>query len=281
VLHAGEGADEIFSGYEKYQRFRSYHQRMWQPLATLPAPAHRLLFSILRQFPGTRCRKMADTLRRLARGQELLLSSSVAYYEHEKQSVLSRDFQQQCRNTDSFDQVEGVYRRMAEIRADATFLEKLTFLELQLRLPELLLMRVDKMSMLNSVEVRVPFLDRDLVDFALSVPESFKLLDGVAKEPVKRLAANFGPRHTVYRRKSGFGVPIQEWFRSRLGADMREQLEADRDQLERWFNVDELTRRIVQQPRSVNDAFQLWVVYNFMQWRHSFFDQSSASADAA
>ncbi len=276
VLHAGEGADEIFCGYEKYRRYQRYYKSFWRPLSRLPAFLHRFAFQLLRHAQGTKLRKAADSMRRLARGQEFLLSSSVAYFEHEKQSILSRGFRHRSQRYDSFDAVAGMYQRIGQMCPAATFLQKLAFLELQLRLPELLLMRVDKMSMLNSVEVRVPFLDRDLVDFALSAPESFKLRNGVSKEPVKRLAASFVPRELIYRRKAGFGAPIQEWFSSRLGDDMRQQLAAESGELSSWFDVPELVKRLERPQQSVNDAFQMWVVYNFMQWRRAFFAELPA-----
>jgi len=278
VLHAGEGADEVFCGYDKYRRFMRYHQRLWRPLDRLPSFVQRLGFQLLRRSRATKWRKVADSLRRLAAGQQFMLSSSVAYFEHEKQAILSPEFRSQCADIDSFDVVAGTYRTLDEKCPDATFLQKLAYLELQMRLPELLLMRVDKMSMLNSVEVRVPFLDRDLVDFALSAPESFKLRDGVSKEPVKRLAATHVPRDLLYRPKSGFGAPIQEWFASDLGRDMDQQLRADQGELGAWFDIAALRRRLRHPPSTVNDAFQLWVVYNFMQWRHSFFEHSGRAA---
>ncbi len=278
VLHAGEGADEIFCGYDKYRRFMDYRDRFWSPLCRLPRFAHRLAFELLKRGHSKTCRKMADSILRMARRQEFFVSSSVAFYEYEKQSVLGRDFRNRHEHTDSFNVVSPMYDRVAEHIPNATFLQILTYIELQLRLPELLLMRVDKMSMLNSVEVRVPFLDRDLVDFALSAPESFKLRDGISKEPVKRMAAEFVPRDLIYRRKSGFGAPIQEWFASKLGRDMDDQLQADRHMLGQWFDVAALRKRLQQPPPTANDAFQLWVIYNFMLWRRSFLDVPQRAA---
>ncbi len=73
------------------------------------------------------------------------------------------------------------------------------------------------MSMANAVELRVPFLDRDLMDFAMRVPDEYKLRDGVSKEPLKRLAAQRVGRAAVYRPKTGFGLPIREWLKGDLG----------------------------------------------------------------
>jgi asparagine synthase (glutamine-hydrolysing) len=269
VLHAGEGADEIFCGYENYRRILRSYAWLWRPIQWLPPGLGWLGFRTLRGRTAPRWRKAADVLRRRALGQELFLSGAVAYYEGEKAAVLARGFRERHPDLDSFSVVDDLYRRIEEQVPDATFLQKMTFIELQLRLPELLLMRVDKMAMAHAVEVRVPFLDRDLVDFGLSVDESFKLRDGVLKEPVKRLAASYVGRDAVYRPKTGFGAPILEWFGSALGRHMSDVLEEDRAEVESYFDVDELRQRLAGRPRTVNDAFQLWVVYNLLNWRRA------------
>jgi asparagine synthase (glutamine-hydrolysing) len=269
VLHAGEGADEIFCGYEKYAPLTRY-ERYWRSLSCLPAIVPRTAGRWLSASDRPRWRKAGDALSRLGRGQRLFLSSSVACFEGEKARLLSADFRHRTANLDSFDVAADIYGELAAECPEATFQQQVTYHEMRLRLPELLLMRVDKMSMLNSVEVRVPFLDRHLVDFALSVPETFKRRDGIPKEPVKRLAARHVPRDWVYRKKSGFGAPIQDWFSAGLGREMRRQLHADREALGEFFDIDALDRRLTQPIPSVNDAFQLWTVYNFIQWRQSF-----------
>ncbi len=80
----------------------------------------------------------------------------------------------------------------------------MTFLELNHRLPELLLMRVDKMSMAQSIEARVPFLDHKVVELALSIPSSLKYRDGETKYVLKRAADGILPREIIYRQKAGF-----------------------------------------------------------------------------
>ena len=269
VLQAGEGADEIFCGYENYIRFLRHHRNYWSPLALLPRLAGSLLFWGLRPFVGLtdhRVGKVADILRRRGLGQELFMSSAVAFYEWEKQKVLSSDFRQRMRGLDSFDVVRSLYARLYTSAPKATFLQRLTFIELNLRLPELLLMRVDKMSMANSVEVRVPFLDHRLVEFAMSVPDSFKLRDGIPKEPVKRYAAKSMPKELIYKPKKGFGVPIQEWINGPLNRHLREVLTDPTFRAERFFDVRHLLAMLDGGLKSVNQAFQLWVVYNFLIW---------------
>ena len=277
VLHAGEGADEIFCGYDNYRRYLDVHRRYWRPLTRVPRAVSALGFQAARLLAPPTARKHADILRRRALGQELFLSGAVAYTESEKAGIVSREFRARTSGLDSFAVVEPLYRRVAEARPGATFLEQMTYIELQLRLPELLLMRVDKMAMANAVEVRVPFLDRDLVDFALTAPEAWKLRDGISKEPVKRRAAQYVSRDLIYRPKSGFGAPILDWFHSSLGSDMRRLMHEDRQSLEAYFDVRGLDGRLAAGPSSVNQAFQLWVVYNFLNWRRGMLlDQPAA-----
>src|SRR5262249_53210787 len=147
----------------------------------------------------------------------------------------------------------------------ASILQQITFIELQLRLPELLLMRADKMSMANSIEVRVPFLDRDLMDFSMRVPDAYKIGGGVSKAPVKRLASAYFPAGDAYRPKTGFGVPIQQWFRGKLGGGLRDLLRTS-DTATRLLSPQAVDAKLSSGLRTVNEAFQLWVIFNFLMW---------------
>jgi asparagine synthase (glutamine-hydrolysing) len=156
----------------------------------------------------------------------------------------------------------------------------MTYIELNQRLPELLLMRVDKIGMANSIEARVPFLDHKLISFAMSVPDSFKLRDGIGKEPVKRLAALSVPREEIYRPKTGFGAPIKQWFGGRMGEEFLALLDDPQIDARRYVQVPALRRVVHEKPRTVNEAFQLWVAYSFLAWRRHTLDDAADSARA-
>ena len=122
----------------------------------------------------------------------------------------------------------------------------MTYLELKQRLAELLLMRVDKMTMATSVEARVPFLDHELVEFAMALPPEMKVRDGVGKYLLKKAVEDVLPRDIVYRKKQGFGAPVAEWFKGDLGRraqrEIRESSLAERglldyDELDRMWDA--------------------------------------------
>lgn len=194
VLQAGEGADELFCGYDNYMRFLRHEENLWQPLSRLPRIASSILHSgASRLGSNPKLKKISDVLRRRGLGQEFFMSSAIAYYESEKQEILSRESRSAQIDSDSYSLVEPLYQRIRNSNPNAGFMDQLAFIELNIRLPELLLMRADKISMANSIEVRVPFLDQELIEFAMSVPNDFKIRDGVPKEPVKRLASRYAP----------------------------------------------------------------------------------------
>ena len=131
----------------------------------------------------------------------------------------------------------------------------MTYLELKNRLAELLLMRVDKMTMATSVEARVPFLDHELVEFAMALPPEQKVRDGVGKHLLKRAvdgAPPARPRSTARSRASG--APVSEWFRGELGEraqrEIRDSSLAERGLLD-YDRVDRAVGRAPRGPRRV------------------------------
>ena len=136
----------------------------------------------------------------------------------------------------------------------------MTHLDLTLRLPELLLMRVDKMSMGASIECRVPFLDHKFVEFTLGLPQQLIHRPGEPKSLLKQAVAGLLPREIIQRPKQGFGVPITDWFVDLLGDEVRSTLRKfarDTD----YFDPAEIEQLIARR-RST----QMWYLYNFVLW---------------
>src|SRR5258708_26658620 len=111
-----------------------------------------------------------------------------------------------------WDAVEPIYQRSEAAAGEGSPLQWMSYVDLNLRLPELLRMRVDKMSMGVSLEGRVPFLDHKLVEFAMSIPEAVKTRNGVSKHILKKTVRGIIPEAIIDRPKTGFGVPFHEWF---------------------------------------------------------------------
>jgi asparagine synthase (glutamine-hydrolysing) len=168
---------------------------------------------------------------------------------------------------DSYEVVTRLWHQAERERPGADLLQKITYLELKQRLAELLLMRVDKMTMANSVEGREPFLDHHLVEFAMALPPDKKVRDGVGKLLLKEAVDGLLPHDLVYRKKQGFGAPVSEWFRGTLGEriqrEMRSSTLAERGLLN-YDRIDELWA--AHRAGQAEWSFQLWNLYNVSAW---------------
>lgn len=221
VCQVGEGADELFWGYEGWKRSRRLAISNDQPV---PAWVKRLGLRGLR-LAGLQDDVRYELLRRGASGLPVFWGGAEAFTESQKQKLLSPTLRRSLSGLSSWDALEPIHRRFKSEAWDTSHLSWMSYLDLNLRLPELLLMRVDKMSMGVSLEARVPFLDHRLVELAMSIPEPVKTRGGELKAVLKRAVRGTIPDELIDRPKQGFGVPIHEWLLGRLGERAREELE--------------------------------------------------------
>lgn len=218
VCQVGEGADELYWGYPAWKRAR----RLQQLDNTLPAPkwlkraAYRLLL-----WAGKGNMATVEMLRRAGQGQPIFWGGAEAFTHADKMSLLSPRLRTRFSGSTSWDAIAPIRKRFLEKAVDQGILNWMTYLDLNLRLPELLLMRVDKMTMAVSLEARVPFLDHRLVERALVTPESTKTRGGVLKGLLKMAVRGLIPDSIIDRRKQGFGLPLHDWMLQGLGSEAR------------------------------------------------------------
>ncbi len=206
VSQLGEGADELFIGYPSWLAALGAQRRDDWPV---PAAVKAGAFAAARAFGYGRSFH-AEWLRRGALGQPLFWGGAEAFTDAEKRELLSRDVVGRLGSVTSWEAIAPVRARFEAAAWDRSHLNWMTYLDLNLRLPELLLMRVDKMTMGVALEGRVPFLDHRLVALALSIPAATKVRDGTLKYVLKRAVRGIIPDRIIDRPKQGFGVPVDE-----------------------------------------------------------------------
>jgi asparagine synthase (glutamine-hydrolysing) len=140
----------------------------------------------------------------------------------------------------------------------------MTYLDLNFRLPELLLMRVDKMSMGVSLEARVPFLDHKFVELGMSIPASLKTKNGILKYVLKKAVRGVIPDEIIDRKKQGFAAPITEWFDQSLGDVARTQLK------EFCINTDLLDWTEVEKLLDSGKRARAWPLLNVALWWNTY-----------
>ncbi|HKS09910.1 MAG TPA: asparagine synthase (glutamine-hydrolyzing) [Pyrinomonadaceae bacterium] len=275
VVQVGEGSDEIFSGYDNYVRHLRIYENFWRHAEVLPRVFRRALSSLSRPALEATGRKRAaiELIRRLGADEPLFWGGAVVYDETFKPRVLSQSLRARMNGLSSLRVVEPYLKQIEQERPDSDFLARMTYLELKLRLPELLLMRVDKITMATSVEARVPFLDHHLVEYALGLPRSLKVEGTTGKHILKRALEKILPHDLLYEPKRGFGAPVREWFQKGLGGWFDEHLMNStmrrRDLLDYTF----VARMLEEHRQQKKDwGFHLWALLNLSLWYERWID---------
>ncbi|MEW5705273.1 MAG: asparagine synthase (glutamine-hydrolyzing) [Actinomycetota bacterium] len=260
VCQVGEGSDELFWGYPGWKTMLEL-----QKYDDLPVPRlfKKLGLAGLR-YIGKEQTLYYEWLRRASIGQPIFWGGAEAFNETQKQKILSRRLRRQFAHLTSWEALKPIRQRFEDKAWERSHLNWMSYLDLNMRLPELLLMRVDKMSMGVSLEGRVPFLDHKFVELAMSIPEAVKTKDGVLKYILKKAVRGLIPDELIDRKKQGFGVPVYEWFFDRLGEKTKQELEefcAQTDFLD-WNGVSRL----------IDDGQgpQVWYLLNFALWWKEF-----------
>jgi len=267
VVQVGEGSDELFHGYDHYISAARFRRRFWEPFQRVPRPLRNVTSRAavgLSERVG-RGEVHVQALREAAAGRLPFWGGAICYRGTIKERVMANGADGGAPS--SYDIVERFWDQAERERPGADLLQKMTYLELKQRLAELLLMRVDKMTMATSVEARVPFLDHEVVEFAMALPPEMKVRNGTGKYLLKKAVSELLPHDIVYRRKQGFGAPVAEWFKGALGhraqREIRESSLAERGLLD----YDELDRMWdAHRAGPVNWAFHLWNIYNVSVW---------------
>jgi len=265
VVQVGEGSDELFHGYQNYIDAVTRRRRYWEPFQHAPTHARGLLASSALALARHTGRGLlhAQYVADAATGRLPFWGGAICYTGELKRQILAGN----GHAPDAYRVVERLWHEAERDCPGADLLQKMTYLELKQRLAELLLMRVDKMTMATSVEARVPFLDRELVEFALALPESMKVRGGVGKWLLKRTVDGLLPSEIVHRKKQGFGAPVAEWFRGELGKRAQREIRgstlAERGLLD-YTRIDRLWE--AHRSGQADWSFQLWNLYNVSAW---------------
>jgi asparagine synthase (glutamine-hydrolysing) len=170
------------------------------------------------------------------------------------------------------DTVAAYYREIHDRRPDADFSQQMSYIELRNRLPELLLMRVDKFSMAHSLEARAPFLDYQLASYALSLPAAIKMDGARTKAVLKDAARAWLPEDVVERTKQGFRVPLPAWLRGELSAWGEDLLQRSPLRKLGIFDFDQISAMWRRHREGVADhSFDLWCLINLSGWYERWF----------
>jgi asparagine synthase (glutamine-hydrolysing) len=260
VCQVGEGSDELFCGYPFWiQHLRMARYDAW-PIPRFARAAALGGLSLL----GRSHTYSYELLRRSVRGEPLFWGGAEGLTAREKDFVFGDRLRSIAAERSPAESLREIRSRFDANAAEPSALNWMTYLDLNLRLPELLLARVDKMTMATSVEGRVPYLDHKLIELAFSIPTRLKTQGQETKRLLKRAVRGLLPDEVLDRRKQGFGLPMREWLAGDLGKEIERRVGAFAAATG-LFQPD----RVREFVRTANWS-KAWLLYNLAVWHERF-----------
>src|SRR4051812_5241078 len=287
VVQVGEGADENFLGYWWCEHYRRLYESVYKP----ERQGHswwRRIAAALSEPRASLAGEALQVQQRAERGQELFWGGAVCWWGEQREMLTPNPapfpsaidcpvpglMPDSERTLDSHAVVSQYVGGLTGRLCEPEVLQKIPYLEMKLRLPEHLLMRVDKLTMAHAVEARVPFLDHDVVNFATRLPPSYKLSGAIGKKLLKTAAEPYLDRDMIYRQKQGFGAPMDEWFREGdFGARCLAAFERSALRKDGFIDDEYFTGLLKDQIAGrANVSFQVWTVMNAVLWHASWIE---------
>ncbi|MGQ9847489.1 MAG: asparagine synthase (glutamine-hydrolyzing) [Bacteroidales bacterium] len=259
VALSGDGADELLGGYQKHKAhnwaFKNEHKRFLLKIAS----------TLLKPFPSSRKNFISNKIRQIQKLTEGLSLNPLERYWlwccFQKPAYVNALLQNSIRFSDQF---------LKEfIPTDSSNLNDILYNDLHLVLPNDMLFKTDSMSMLHSLEVRVPMLDHTLVDFVAMLPEKFKINNNIQKYILKQTSGTkMLPKNILNKPKHGFEIPIQQWLKGDLKILITQYLNKENLEKHNLFNISEINKLInqLQSVRPLDSAIHLWNLIVFQYW---------------
>lgn len=258
VVLTGDAGDELFMGYSKY--LIDYYSKKYN---ALPKVLRNLLKSIVNKKKDTsvlsrKIHKVIDNAEKSPYEQRLSLMSR-GFNDGQRQELLKEQYYD-CTATDIVKSKYDEYK-------DATELKRTQYTDLSIVLEGDMLPKMDRASMMNSIETRTPLLSKDIVDFAFNIPDAYKISGKQQKRILKDTFKSFLPKNFSKGTKTGFDVPLDYWFRNELKETVQKYLNKETIEHQGLFNWDMIEKLLDDHmSERKNYKIQIWELLVFQKW---------------
>jgi len=250
MVLTGDGGDEIFGGYKRYSR------QLINDMASSLIPYPGTVSSLLKSVPSTKFRKISDALTRACSEyphnylQEVALSTSSVVHSIINKSIVDYD---------SYDSIAPLFT------SQGNGLNRIYYGDIKSYMLDDILVKVDRMSMANSIEIRSPFLDVDLVEYSSRLPVNYKTSLRKGKLLLRDIASKYVPDDIVHNKKKGFAIPLKEWFNKELKNLLVDLIASNRSH--EILNYNYIDGLINEHSNGMKDNSEiLWLVLCFEIW---------------
>ena len=259
VVLSGEGADELFGGYRIYHepyslRYSKFLPRfMWKGIAGV-------LNAIPKEFPGkSYANRASKTL------EERFIGNANLFSDKEKRKIL--------KNTEGMKKPEEITKPFYDDTKGMDDVTRMQYIDINFWMIGDILLKADRMSMANSLELRVPFLDKEVWNLARTIPAKYKVTkDGQTKVAMRKAALKNMPEKVASRKKLGFPVPTREWLKQEKYYNIVKK-EFESETAKKYFVTDEIVKLLDEHIQLKKDnSRKIWTIYVFLIWYKQFFE---------
>jgi asparagine synthase (glutamine-hydrolysing) len=250
VVLQGDGGDEIFAGYRRYNALSM--EKTWMVASTIGLHAQGFL---PKAKQSDRLKRFFHAMSRSDPGEKMALLLTHDSYANNPTQLLSDEMLNYLSKSDPFECYAECSNRFKHLDA----VQKMLYTDCEILLPNTYLEKVDKSTMANSIEVRVPFLDKDLTDYVMGLPSNYKVKHGQKKWLLRQAMRGIVPDRILDAPKAGFGVPYSTWLKGPLAKLLKEVLFSDTVRNSNYFNNYMLEKKINEHLSGKrNNGFMLW-----------------------
>lgn len=276
VVLTGDGGDEMFGGYSGYTV-----EAVLNKFGKIPAFIRNgILKNILDFFPNTPSAKLNEEKIRISRILSRVdMPPADRFFS--RHHVFDNETKNQLYSTDFMHSLNGEFNITDRLLSYIDFpkhqnsINQMLYLDTHLYLPNDMLVKVDRMSMANSLEARVPLLDHILVEYIASISSKQKVKGTTTKYILKKTMASLLPHEILYRKKQGFNVPLNEWFRNdlvNLASSVLFDSKCTNRGLLKKAKIENILNTHKKKEKDL--SFQIWSLIVFEKWCQQFLDKS-------
>lgn len=259
VVLSGEGADELFGGYEWYKPSEKMEQ-----YKKIPLPLRHILSAIAKSLPKNRYTNFLDNGAKSI--EERFIGHAFVWQEDDALALLNEKYH---KGPSVWDIVKTYYDKV-QAEDDTT---KMQYLDLHVWLPSQILLKADKMSMAHSLELRVPFLDKEVFKVASHIPTQYKVSTADTKIALRQAALDELPEAWAKRKKLGFPVPMRHWLREEKYYQMVRNT-FEKAYIHEFFDQQLLLNYLdAHYEKKADHGRYVWTVYVFCVWYEQYFPE--------
>lgn len=257
VVLSGEGADELFGGYLEYKE-----DNLLLKYRKLPKFIRKALKNLVKPLPNFHGKNFI--IKGGSNIEDYYIGHAFVFGNKEANDILTDKYKTNI----NYQDVTKPYFNKVKNKDDVT---KKQYLDMHFWLPNDILLKADKMSMANSLELRVPILDKEVFALASTIPTEYKITNNTTKYILRKSASTRIPESWYKRRKKGFPVPIKKWFTQDKYYNIVKKI-FNEDFTKEFFNINKINKLLNDHYNGKkNNCRKIWNIYVFLVWYKTFF----------